>query len=666
MISNYNQYKYDILESYDSFHSLIMEIKGERRTNFDSGIITMEKRAANIRANKFLLMVTGEAKSGKSTFINAYLGKEILPMDVMQCSSAIVEIAYGEQFVLKATYADDREEILDTEDAIRSFLLKNAAMDDDHRDVPVSIINMGLIAPRRGRPIPNSEIDEWVAKYRTNDYYKEDKIKAYIQEAQVHWQSIVTKIEIQYPFDDEDMKSIRIVDTPGVNAEGELGRITDEYMDNADALIFLKPMGSGALEANSFRSFLQSRGANRSKGAKFLVLTHRGAVKPRERVHAQLDEAKRQFPDINPKQIIAVDSRIELYWNKLHDKTIEEIETFVEEGVMDGHIDDGVSSAYMISHHDREKFLDTLKAFSNFSDVDDALNRFAHKAQYIALSELLSIMNSVAEKAIANLEENIDNRKMKLSNPDELANELLNKKAQIDILRQKINISVDEIVAKYCNGNGIIDTEAEAVIARFLDDIEKIDPNMSQSVDCLEELSKKQIENYKAYQESLRKELVKDCDDSLVEFSTHAKISFDRIAPIITPEDIAEIKSDALKNNTYLSGNTFSKRKGTKAVVNQPMYFSTFKNHIINVIQQNKLRITSDLRDYAGDITSQYRTELTKNLVAIREEYEQLLSEKRTYDEQVAEIERLEKQSHAAKLLADRIKQNKEGVDRNV
>ncbi|WP_367400445.1 dynamin family protein [Brachyspira aalborgi] len=37
-------------------------------------------------------MVIGKAKSGKSTFINAYLKKEVLPMDVRQCTSSIIKI----------------------------------------------------------------------------------------------------------------------------------------------------------------------------------------------------------------------------------------------------------------------------------------------------------------------------------------------------------------------------------------------------------------------------------------------------------------------------------------------------------------------------------------------------------------------------------------------
>lgn len=42
-------------------------------------LVALANQATNIREDKFILMIAGEAKSGKSTFINAYLGEEILP-----------------------------------------------------------------------------------------------------------------------------------------------------------------------------------------------------------------------------------------------------------------------------------------------------------------------------------------------------------------------------------------------------------------------------------------------------------------------------------------------------------------------------------------------------------------------------------------------------------
>ena len=43
-------------------------------------------KAGRVREDRFTIIVAGESKSGKSTFINAYLGIELLPMDVKQCT----------------------------------------------------------------------------------------------------------------------------------------------------------------------------------------------------------------------------------------------------------------------------------------------------------------------------------------------------------------------------------------------------------------------------------------------------------------------------------------------------------------------------------------------------------------------------------------------------
>ena len=86
MISkDYKQNKEQVLAIYDSFKKVCEESEKKVSENIESF-------AQKIKNDVFKLMVLGEAKSGKSTFINAYLGKEVVPMDVRQCTSAIIEI----------------------------------------------------------------------------------------------------------------------------------------------------------------------------------------------------------------------------------------------------------------------------------------------------------------------------------------------------------------------------------------------------------------------------------------------------------------------------------------------------------------------------------------------------------------------------------------------
>ena len=84
MITNYKKTKEDVLKAYAAFLPIVEKVKDGKETSYDVSLKSLQKQAENIQQDKFLLMVVGEAKSGKSTFINAYLGEEILPMDVKQ------------------------------------------------------------------------------------------------------------------------------------------------------------------------------------------------------------------------------------------------------------------------------------------------------------------------------------------------------------------------------------------------------------------------------------------------------------------------------------------------------------------------------------------------------------------------------------------------------
>lgn len=139
MISkDYNYYKEQVLNLYkdyvDTFESFGKKVDE-----------SVSKTADKIKKEVFNLMVLGEAKSGKSTFINAYLGKEILPMDELRCTSSIIEIKRGDKFELKAQKASG-DEIIKTEfNEITEFLQTHAAIPDKYRNIPITTINNWLL-----------------------------------------------------------------------------------------------------------------------------------------------------------------------------------------------------------------------------------------------------------------------------------------------------------------------------------------------------------------------------------------------------------------------------------------------------------------------------------------------------------------------------------------
>jgi hypothetical protein len=63
------------------------------------GLDAVEKRSAEVlrrvESDTFRIAVVGEFKRGKSTLINALMGREILPADVLPCSATVNRVTYG-------------------------------------------------------------------------------------------------------------------------------------------------------------------------------------------------------------------------------------------------------------------------------------------------------------------------------------------------------------------------------------------------------------------------------------------------------------------------------------------------------------------------------------------------------------------------------------------
>ena len=650
----------------------------------------------NIRRDVFRLMIVGEAKSGKSTFINAYLGKEILPMDVKQCSSAIVEIRYGQKFVLNATYADGRRKTISDEKEIEQFLKENAALDDEYRDIPVGTINLQLIIPNRGKRIAKSEISELLKMVADDNLYKlpqavyNQKIMSYIEAKNPHWQDLVQKIEIKYPFEDEDLKGIQIVDTPGVGAEGRVGEITDKYIANANAVMFLKPLVGATLETNSFKNFLKKVGKDRASDAMFLILTRAANETPNNvaRIH---EEAYKQFPNINKKQIIHVDSKVEMFRNKVKAMTEEELQGFMDKKVeeaewyndqiknlseeekrifMDEHkdmdiLDSFLETPWYRSRCQREAYLQKLADLSNFREVDVALNQFARKAQYILLSEALGRMLSILGKIQSELSENIKHYKEKAENPAELECKLLNAEQVLKDLKLKINITVKRIASKYKDVDGLIEKNSSKIIEEYEKEIGKINPDHSTSITELEQLTFRKVEAFRKFEADITKNIVTECDEALIAFSEKSDLNYTSLKPDITPDILEKVKSErrVQAEYTYTTGVCF---KETHTKLNQSKFFNLVSNDIQKRLYKIKDDVIIALQDYVTDVTSAYRTELVRNAQIQEENYRKIREDKANAEKIQEKIENMESKLNTIQPMISEIDALKGGIDKNV
>lgn len=696
MIMDYKQVKDDVLKQYDTVMPLIKEIKGDSETTFDTTLAQLQRDVENIRNDIFRLMIVGEAKSGKSTFINAYLGKEILPMDVKQCTSSIVEIRYGKNYALKATYADDRVKTFTEEAEIEKFLRENAALDDEYRDIPVGTINLQLIIPNKGKHIPLSEINELLRMIADDNLYKlpqnayNQKVLNYINAKNPRWQDLVKKIEIEYPFEDEDLKGIQIVDTPGVGAEGRVGEITDKYIANANAVMFLKPLVGATLETNSFKNFLKKVGKDRASDAMFLILT-RAANETLNNVVSIHEEAYKQFPNINKKQIIHLDSKVEMFRNKVKSMTEEELQTFMDEKMkeaewyneqirnlseeekrdfMDEHkdmdiLDSFLETPWYRSRFQRETYLQKLAELSNFKEIDIALNLFARKAQYLLLSEALGRMLIILDKIQSELKENIKHYQEKAQNPAELECKLLNAEQVLKDLQLKINVTVRRISEKYKDTDGIIDSSVVRIMEEYKKEMNALNPDSATSISELEQLTFRKVKAFRNTEETIIKNIIAECDEALIAFSQKGDLNYTAIKPDITPDTLEKVKSEKRKEAevTYTTGICF---ETTHTKLDQSRYFKLVSQDIQKRLNNIMDDIVIALQDYVTSVTSAYRTELVRNAQIQEGTYRKIREDKANAEEMQKKIAAMDSKLNTITPLISEISALKGGIDKNV
>jgi GTPase SAR1 family protein len=630
MVDSYQSKKEEALRIYEEYREFDWHFKRE----------TLEERAENIRNEKFYLMVVGEAKSGKSTFINAYLGAEILPMDVLQCTSALIEITYGETKILTATYADGREEYRTGEDDIREFLKAHAAIPEEYRNIPVTAINNEILIKSQGHIKP-SEVEDLIKaekpEGRNEDEYS-TLVWKYVDEKKDSWQDIVIKITLSYPLS-EDLKDVTIIDSPGVNALGMVGDVTEKSLKKADALILAKPLSGAAVEAEPFMKFLSSSARERCKGALLLVLTRKAGIKGSDLVKL-LNQAVAQYGEYVPADHIApVDSKLQLYRSLCEGKTEDEIEDFLEK--------EAANDALVLWYKsDRKKsvFLKRLEEKSGFVDVTEMLDRFGGQAKHKQLYDFLSLIGQGYDDFARTLKDHFAELE-KAKSLEELRVNIDKKKEEIANIQEKMNRGVQKIRYDYTEGDAArIKQCANKEFEQYKKAI--------QGVTSIDDLKKKAYagqERFNVFRKDLQKQIISDCNKTLIEYADLSTVKFESLVPVFTEEDLKSIEEDT-KNNA--SERTSYEKKFCSSeykygpVYSADMHLRAFREAILRNLENTKQKMVNTITGDFRKITSVYIAELANNANTNSKSLDNLLKRLETEEKSIQE----EKKAIEAKL----------------
>ena len=96
-----------------NIHRIIKMAQFRENNNLMSYLGELEQK---ILSNKFHLVILGQFKRGKTTFLNALLGQKILPTAVVPLTSIVTLMEYGEQLSVRVFFKDGNSKEIDIND----------------------------------------------------------------------------------------------------------------------------------------------------------------------------------------------------------------------------------------------------------------------------------------------------------------------------------------------------------------------------------------------------------------------------------------------------------------------------------------------------------------------------------------------------------------------
>ena len=650
---SYKQNKTEVMELYKQY----VEFCNKSAVSIDKSI---QEQAEKIESEVFNLMVLGEAKSGKSTFINAFLGDEVVPMDVRQCTSAIIEINRGPEFTLTAHKAGGGKVYLDKKEEINNFLRQNAAISNKYRNIPVTSINNELLIGKGGRPIPQLAMKQFIENHAKDNISNLDQdvynqqIRDYVTETLPRWGELITKIEITYPLS-ENMQGITIIDSPGVGAGGNVGKIAEDYINKASAIIFVKSLNGQALESSSFMNFMRTNCPKRQKDTLFLVLTGKGNLNALD-YQSLMEQAKEMYgKDINPEKIIGIDSLAALMENKCRKlETMEKINEFLMELYENGNAYIPVNMAWMMAKCDTDAFYEKTADISNFNRVRNAIETFAQGANYIRLIGFLNSLKREYSRQQKNLRGIIETSRSTLYDPVALEDQITKKKLEIVNVYNKISFGIDAIRAKYTDpvgGDGIIEAEAEKRKKQYEDIIKSygdIKDADATTFNSLKTVTMDTVDDSKTFQQEIGKRVIEECNKKLIQYDDAVShISAEGFMPNFTESDFESYNKAAEKANTYYkdvtTGVTFQKTE-QKCYYYSSWHIQTLVKDICNRLDNIVECMKDNAADYVHTCCEAYKEKLTVHRDELQKAYDELLALRDDNEKRLQDIETKEAQ----------------------
>ena len=186
-LKQFQEYRQELDNICDQFYQIIAQ---EEHQVWSKNLINdIQEISQKNQSKRFRVTVVGEFSQGKSTFLNALVGEEIQPVREIPCTGVVSVLRYGEQKRVICCYKDGRKEDIAIEDYQEKVSISEEAAIGNLSD-----------------ELAHCEIEE---------------------------------IIFEHPDLDICSSGVEIIDSPGLNEHPDREAITQKFLKDTDAAIFI-------------------------------------------------------------------------------------------------------------------------------------------------------------------------------------------------------------------------------------------------------------------------------------------------------------------------------------------------------------------------------------------------------------------------------------------
>ncbi|HEX2938895.1 MAG TPA: dynamin family protein [Ruminiclostridium sp.] len=317
--------------------------------NLDQFSVSLKTLSEKVNNETFKIQVVGTFKNGKSTFINSFLGQDVLPAYATPCTAVINEVKYGDRPRAMLFFKDPLPEKLqdDIPEATMSHIRKYG------KNVPPI-------------EIPYDQIEDY-AVIPMGKELKDSSLESPYEKIELYWQLDILK------------NGVEIIDSPGLNECDTRTKVALEYLPHSDAILFV--MTALQLCSKPEMDFLQNNLHNLGfQDIHFIInrFDQLGSVREQERVKQFAIQKLSQETTFGEKGIFFTSA-----YNALQGKLNNNEKLFKESGMADFETS---LSDFLVNHRGNVKLLQPARELNRIINDEALFKQVPHQRAMLSSS----------------------------------------------------------------------------------------------------------------------------------------------------------------------------------------------------------------------------------------------------------------------------------------